>query len=488
MKVTSRSSRSATLVSLVSLVCLAALLCACATPPRHEPAQRAAVAASALGLEGAAVAPAVSDWWTSFNDTQLDGLIQKTLSDNPGLAQAGARLRAAQAQAAIARAGQLPALKLSGGETRLKIPSGFPPALDAGHSVWAGDLGASLSWDLDLWGKHADAFAQADALKRAAGLDIDNARLMLSGAVVQAYIDLYRAYALADIAERAQSQRTNILEITRKRVAAGLDTRVELREAEGALPQARVALEQAQSAQALAKHELALLAGRGAQTYPTIERPQMNLDAGLSLPSTLPINLLARRPDVIAARARIDAADAQKRAAKAAFYPAVSLSAFAGFASFSLSDLIGASSFGYGAGPALSLPLFDAGRLRAQYQGTEAELDQAVASYDDTVVRAVREAADQLSLIDAVGQELEQQQQSLTAAEEAYRLAEERYRAGLAGYLTVLNVETEVLNERRERVDLSASLALARVRLLLALGGSFQNPNTPPNNTDVAAR
>jgi NodT family efflux transporter outer membrane factor (OMF) lipoprotein len=398
------------------------------------------------------------------------------LRDNPGLAQAGARLRLAQAQAAAARAAQLPGVKLSGRETRLKIPEGFPKAIAGGQTVWVGDLGAVLSWDLDLWGEHADAVAQTRALAAAADLDIDNARLLLTGALVQSYIDLYRSYALADIAERAEAQRANILDITRKRVAAGLDTRVELREAEGALPQARLALTQAQSAQALAIHQLAALGGHGADAYAGIGRPRLNLEAGLPLPTELPVNLLARRPDVIAARSRIEAADAQKRAAKAAFYPNINLTALAGFASFSLSDLLGAKSFGYGAGPGLSLPLFDGGRLRAQYRGAEAGLDQAVASYDDTVVRAVHQAADQLSLIDALSAELEQQRESLNAAEEAYRLAEERYRAGLAGYLTVLNVETEVLNERRQQVDLSASLALARVTLLLAVGGSFQYP------------
>jgi NodT family efflux transporter outer membrane factor (OMF) lipoprotein len=302
--------------------------------------------------------------------------------------------------------------------------------------------------------------------------------------MVQSYIDLYRSYALADIAERTEAQRSNILDITRKRVAAGLDTRVELREAEGAVPQARVALTQAQSAQALAIHQLAALAGRGADAYAGVARPQLNLDAALPLPDELPVNLLARRPDVIAARSRIEAADAGKRAARAAFYPDITLTALAGFASFSLSDLISASSFGYGAGPGLSLPLFDGGRLRAQYRGTEAVLDQAVADYNDTVLRAVHQAADQLSLIESLRRELGQQRESLDAAEEAYRLAEERYRAGLAGYLTVLNAETEVLNERRQQVDLSASLALARVTLLLAVGGSYQYP-TPQS---IAAR
>jgi NodT family efflux transporter outer membrane factor (OMF) lipoprotein len=251
---------------------------------------------------------------------------------------------------------------------------------------------------------------------------------------------------------------------------------VELREAEGALPQARLALMQAQSAQALALHQLAALGGHGADAYAGISRPQLNLAAALPLPTELPVNLLARRPDVIAARSRIEAADAQKRAAKAAFYPNLSLTALAGFASLSVTDLINAKSFGYGAGPGLSLPLFDGGRLRAQYRGTEAALDQAVANYDDTVVRAVQQAADQLSLIDSLSAQFAQQRESLNAAEEAYRLAEERYRAGLAGYLTVLNAETEVLNERRQQVDLSAcqGYAAAGSRGQLPVSGAAQ--------------
>jgi NodT family efflux transporter outer membrane factor (OMF) lipoprotein len=454
---------------------LCAALCACATPPKPE-VPHAAIADSALGLTGAA-APAVSDtWWQGFGDTQLDHLIEQALSDNPGLAQAGARLRLAEAQAAAARAGRQSEVKLSGGETRLKIPEGFPQAIAGGQTVWLGDLGVALSWDLDLWGLRKDQVRETRALAEAASIDIDQARLLLAGAIVQSYIDLYRSYALADIAERTEAQRSNILDITRRRVAAGLDTRVELREAEGALPQARVALTQAQSAQALAIHQLTALTGRGADAYAAVARPQLQLDAALPLPGELPVNLLARRPDVIAARSRIEAADAGKRAAKAAFYPDISLKALAGFASFSLTDLISARSFGYGAGPGLSLPLFDGGRLRAQYRGTEAVLDQAVADYDDTVLRAVHQAADQLSLIESLSSELGQQHESLDAAEEAYRLAEERYRAGLAGYLTVLNAETEVLSERRQQVDLSASLAVARVSLLLAVGGSFQSP------------
>jgi NodT family efflux transporter outer membrane factor (OMF) lipoprotein len=301
---------------------------------------------------------------------------------------------------------------------------------------------------------------------------------LLSGSVVQAYLQLDRAYALEDIAADTQGQRENIAQITRRRVAAGLDTRVELREAEGDVPQAHLALLQAQAAQLLAKHELAALVGRGADYSATIRRPQLNVGNLLSLPQTLPINLLGRRPDVIAARQRIAAADAQRFAARAAFYPSVNLSALVGFASVSLSNIISAESFGYGASPAISLPIFDGGRLRAQYGGAQAELIAAIDSYDDVVLGAVRDAADQITQIDSLGEQQQQQTQWLQASEEAYRLDEERYRAGLASYLSVLNAETDVLTARRTAVELHNQRAAARVTLLIALGGSFEPPAT----------
>src|SRR5579862_256716 len=142
---------SAVLMSAV----LMSVLSACATPPRHDAPPPPPIADSSLGLQADAIVAAQEAWWQSFNDSQLDRLIRQALGANPSLAEASGRLREAQAQVAVARAGQWPRANLSAGETRLKIPSGFPSALDAGSSVWAGDLGASLSWDLDVWGKHA---------------------------------------------------------------------------------------------------------------------------------------------------------------------------------------------------------------------------------------------------------------------------------------------------------------------------------------------
>ncbi|HWG77415.1 MAG TPA: efflux transporter outer membrane subunit [Steroidobacteraceae bacterium] len=451
-------------------------LAACATLPPHLGAAPTPLAGTQLGLKGPQYSPAPDAWWQALGDAQLDRLMSEALRDNPRLAEANARWQDAEAQAAAAAAARLPDARLKASEERLKVPSGFGPYLLGGHTVWYGSLGAALSWDPDLWGEHADQAAAVDRLSDAVDMDRAEARLLLSGALVEAYLQLDRAYALQDIAADTEAQRARIVEITRRRVAAGLDTRVELREAEGAVPQTHLALLQAQAQAALARHELAALVGQGADLYGSIQRPHLDVTALQALPASLPINLLARRPDVIAARQRIAAADAQRSAARAAFYPSINLAAFVGFASVSLSNLISAQSLGYGAGPALSLPIFDGGRLRAQYRGAQAGLGQAVASYDDIVLGAVHQAADQITLIDSLAAQQQQQMQWLQAAQEAYRLDEERYRAGLASYLSVLDAETDVFNARRTAVELHNQRARARITLLIALGGSFSAP------------
>lgn len=458
---------------LVLSAALTALLAGCVLPPKDSPRERA-IDTRQLGLTAAPVTPANEGWWKALDDAQLDALIERAFAANPSLAQASAQLRAALAQIDAAHAGLLPRASFSGSALRQRAPDNYiiPPPL-AGGDFWMAQIGASLSWDLDFWGRQADAVSQARALAQAADFERDNARLLLAAALVQTYVGLYRADALADIAQQAQSQRQHILELTRQRVAAGLDTRLELREAESELPQARVERAQAQAQAELAVHALAMIAGQAADGYAAIGRPQLNLDAVLPLPAQLPINLLARRPDVLAARLRIEAADAQRRATRAAFYPDVSLRALAGVAAFGLNDLFEAGARGYGAGPVVSLPLFDAGKLRAQYQGREAALDGAVAVYNDTVLRAVQQSSDQLTRIDALSRERTDQESTLVAAEDGYRIAEERYRAGLAGYLSVLSAETQVLNARRQSIQIIADLAVARVSLLLELGGSF---------------
>jgi NodT family efflux transporter outer membrane factor (OMF) lipoprotein len=462
----------------LGLALCAALLSSCVLAPKDAPQVRS-IDDSALGLSTGTAPPVADGWWKAYQDPQLDRLVEETLAHNPSLAQAMARVREAQALADTAHAGLLPSVSYDAKDTRQRFSSNdiIPPPFNGGI-YWEGQEGVNLSWDIDFFGRQQALLRQARSQTAAAGLDIASARLALAGAVAQSYVDLYRQYALAELARKTEEQRLHILEITRKRVQAGLDTNVELREAEGGVPQAHVDLTQAQAAVSLAIHQLAALSGRGADAYAENKRPQLDLEAALPLPKALPADLLGRRPDVLAARDRVEAATAGQAAAKAAFYPDVSLTAFAGTDAIGFTELFRAASAGYGVGPAIHLPLFEAGRLKAQYRGATAEIDDAVASYNDTVLQAVRQVSDQLSLIDALNYELGEQSKSLDAAEQAYRLAGERYQAGLSGYLTVLNAETQVLAARRQRVDLNAAQAIARVSLVLALGGSF-DPDAP---------
>jgi outer membrane protein TolC len=192
------------------------------------------------------------------------------------------------------------------------------------------------------------------------------------------------------------------------------------------------------------------------------------------LPDSLPFDLLARRPDVLAAHSRIVGAGAGLAASKAAFYPNINLLAFAGTSAIGIDNLFHASSRTFGVGPAIHLPVLDAGKLRALYRRSAADVDLAVSDYNETVLEAVRQTADQLSDIVALSAGLQQQQQSLDAAEEASRLATERYEAGLTTYLIVLTTETEVLAVRRRRVELLSALYVAQVTLLIDVGGDFR--------------
>ena len=451
------------------------VLTSCITPP-HLDLQQRPLAPDNLGLSSQMSAPvtAARAWWTTFNDPQLDRLMEQALAANPTLAQALARVREAQSLADSTRAGLAPNISFNAQETRQRFSGHdvIPPPY-AGTDRWEGREGLDLSWTIDFWGRQAALLEQARSRATAAALDLGSARLALSGAVAQAYINLYRSNALADVAQRTQEQRRRILEITRRRVQAGLDTNVELRQASSAVPEARVDLLQAQAAIALDAHQLAALSGQGAAAYAQVLRPTLDPAAILPLPATLPADLLSHRPDVLAARDRIEAAHAGQAAAKAAFYPDINLKAFAGTAAVGLDNLFQGSSGAYGVGPAIHLPVFDAGRLRAQYRGAAAEVEDAVASYNRSVLQAVRETSDQLSLVEALNAQIVQQQRSLEDAEAAYRLAEERYQAGLSTYLTVLTTETAVLNARREHVALVSDQAIARVNLLLAVGGSF---------------
>ncbi|HLA70216.1 MAG TPA: efflux transporter outer membrane subunit [Steroidobacteraceae bacterium] len=445
----------------------------CVLPPKDQP-QLTLTQDAVLGL-GATNAPEVdAHWWSQYGDAQFDRLADAALEHNPNLQEALARINLAQAQVQAATGTRQPNTIISGEVTRQRYPENsiYPPPL-AGNTYWSGDLSLSLSWDLDLWGRQRALIDSVRATTDATRLDSAAARLAITASLAQAYLDLDRAYSLADIAAQSEAQRRHILEITRKRIAAGLDTNVELREAEAAVPQAELGRLQAESARDVAVHRVVALTGGGAGDYSSIARPTLAVETALVVPDSLPADLLGRRPDILAARARAESAKSLRSAARASFYPNVNLKAFVGFEAIGLDNLAKWDDRTAGAGPALSLPIFSAPRLRAQYSGAVANEDMAIATYNGAVVTAIQQTADQLTFVRSSALQLDKARESLGAAEDAYRLAQKRYQAGLANYLSVLATETQVLSARTSYVDVLHSQALARIGLLLAVGGNF---------------
>lgn len=454
----------------------AMLLAGCVTS--HVVPREQALQSAAIGLKGPDAAPAV-DWWGGLNDPQLDAIMGDALAGNPTLEIALTRLRLASAGIEANRADLLPQIAIDGEEDRSHLSGKYiiPPPY-AGTDRWMGSTQASLSWTLDFAGKQHALIRQANQSADAAALDVAAARVALTGAVAQAYVGLTRAELQIKIAQAFVASREQSLALARARSRNDLASDFDIRAAETLVAQAEKSLDKARGERAQMTHALAALAGRGAQTYSKIAAPVLNLDAALPLPTALPANLLDRRPDILAARARIAAANAGRKAAKADFYPSVDLRAFLGVSAIGMSSLLSSNAVTYGAGPAVHVPVFEGGRLKAQYKAATAQVDAATASYNALALSAVQQAADALCAIEATAAQVGDQQKILTGLAETVRLDQVRVRTGLGTQLDILASGDRLLEARQTQADLEAQGLTHRIQLLVAVGGDF-NPDIP---------
>ncbi len=452
---------------------LALSLAGCASSSGIDPVARPVTAAEVGLAAGDAAIPVTTDWWTAWGDEGLNRLMAQALQAQPNLKVAQARLTRAQALVQSEEAAASPRLNGSADATREHFSANsIYPAPLGGSIRTLGNLQMAGGWELDFFGKHRAAIEAAAGQSRAAAADLQAARNLLTSQVAQAWVQLARLLAQREVAERSLHQREEMLALTRQRVQAGLDTQVELRQGEGALPDTRQQIEQIDEQIALTRHALAALAALPPQGAADAT-PQLTSLPAPVVPQSLPADLLGRRPDVMAARWRMEAATQGVKLAQAQFYPNVNLTVFAGFSSIGLDELIQSGSRQYGAGPAIHLPIFDAGALRANLRGRTADLDAAIESYNGAVLEALRDTADQLSSLQSLQRQQALQAKAQAAAESAYEIALQRYRAGISAQLTVLGAETAVLAQRRLAVDLRARELAARIGLARALGGGF---------------
>jgi NodT family efflux transporter outer membrane factor (OMF) lipoprotein len=422
------------------------------------------------------------NWWAAYGDPQLTSLINEALAASPTLAQASARMRRSEALARQAGAGNLPSVSLQGGaqEVKQSYNMGIPPEFVPQGYNDVGRLNLSFSWELDFWGRNRAAISAATSEARAAAADAASARLALSTSVASAYADLAALYRDRDVAARSLTIREQTLDLAQQRVDNGLDTQAELNQAKAGPPSARADLKAIDEQIAITRNRLAALLGAGPDRGLAIAPPQDATLASFGLPPNVSADLIGRRPEIIAARWRAEASRSRIKEAQAAFYPNINLAGAVGYQSLFVDRLFDSGS-DYGAvGPAISLPLFEGGRLRAGLDAAAAGRDEAVASYDAAVVKALQDVADVVASEKALEGRLSDSREALSASEAAYQVTRTRYEGGLTNFQAVLLSEQQVLTQRRIVADLESRRFSLDIALVRALGGGFNSEDSAP--------
>jgi NodT family efflux transporter outer membrane factor (OMF) lipoprotein len=416
------------------------------------------------------------DWSEQFGDPQLPKLIDEALKGNPSIDEARARIDKAASYVGNANSKLYPNVSSSYSWTRELGTENtiYPP--DA-SGVWNSEnsVMAGASWDLDVWGKNHERLRQATSDEKVAQADMEEVRITLAASVASTYNELARLYKLRDIAAQELKNREEIGRITNGRVSAGLDTNVEKQTATGDIATTRSTVSNLDGRITVVRYQLGALLGAGPDRGLQIAEPTLDKGDAVVLPDNLPADLISRRPDIVAAFWQVDAATHGVKEAKAEFYPDINLSAAAGLDAFGWGRLLTASSRQISAGPAIHLPIFDAGALRSQLKGRYADFDYEVASYNKTLISALSDVASQVTLIHSTDKQLVDAQAAFDAQTKAYRLAVVRYGSGLTQQLTVLNADNNRLAAEEAVANLTMDRRNSQVALIKALGGGFDS-------------
>ena len=414
-------------------------------------------------------------WWTACHDAQLDQLVARAIAGNPRLQTARDRIALAQAIAQGQHAGLGAQVSLDGSASRDRFTDlQFIPPPWAGNTYWNNSVAASLSWDLDLWGRQKASWQAALDDASAASIDAEEVRIELETAIVRSYFRLALAYARRDVARARLTDLQEMLAIEQQGEQAGLATQLAISSAEDPLPIARADITAADESIAHIKNELAALAGTGPGDMDHLLQPQPVLNAPIGLPSRLSANLLGHRPDISAQRLRVEAASQRIHVAKAAFYPDINLTAMAGFQAIGFAQWLSQAALMTGVGPAISLPLFDNGRRRADLSAATSIKDLAVDQYNETVLLALRDVADQLVAFRSATRQQAQAESALQNARHTLALATQAWQAGLSDERLVLAARDKELTAQATLDEYNARRLDSWARLMLALGGGSQ--------------
>jgi NodT family efflux transporter outer membrane factor (OMF) lipoprotein len=449
------------------ILILASALSACTTPATIAPASMEVPAAfkeSSLWKATRADAAAVPDeWWTLFNDATLNEL-QKQVVGNENLKASAALVQVARAALGAARAPASPSLGVSANSTNSVQPGST-------SAITNNSLAANASWELDLWGRVAGNVSSAEARLQASSADLAAARWSVQALVTQTYFSLRSAEAQALLLERSVAAYQRSLELTQNRYAGGIASAADVAQATTQLRSTQAQLIESQSSRAQLEHAIATLLGQPAASL-SVPRTAV-LPIAPPVPVQLPSDLMQRRPDIAAASSRVAAANAQIGVAQSAFFPAITLSASAGFKGTDLLQLISAPNLFWSLGPALAATLLDGGARKATEESATATATQATATYRQTVLTALQEVEDNLVAAASLQEQAALQTDALTAAERNLDITNNQYKAGTVSYLNVVTAQATTLSSERTLLDVRNRRLVAIAVLLKNLGGRW---------------
>ena len=459
--------------SLLSLAVASILLGGCSLIPDYQrPASPVeSLWPSEAGGAQTATAAADLDWRAFFKDPALQGLIDTALANNRDLRVAALNVEAYAAQRQIQRSALFPSVTADGGATRQRLPGSLSSSGDPSiSSQYSATVGAS--WELDLFGRLRSLDEQALQQYFATEEARRATQIALVASVANAWLTLQADQELLQLTQDTLKTYQQSFALTQRSYDVGVADALALAQARSAVESAQVSLAQYSRQVAQDRNALVVLLGSGKAGGLPAGRP-LDDDLLLEVPAGLPSDLLQRRPDLRQAEHQLQAANANIGAARAAFFPSVSLTANAGSLSPDLAGLFDAGSGSWLFQPSISLPFFNAGKLRASLDYAELQKDIQVASYEKAIQTAFQEVADGLAARATYQQQLDAQRALVKTNEEYYRLAERRYRTGVDSYLTLLDAQRQLFSVRQQLIGDRLAQLTSEVELYKALGGGW---------------
>ncbi|SNY92141.1 efflux transporter, outer membrane factor (OMF) lipoprotein, NodT family [Cohaesibacter sp. ES.047] len=465
---------------VLSLICL---LAGCAIPPKEGDLAhiKPVTAYQTDGALKSGLAAWPSDhWWRVYGDAQLSELMEEGLLGANDMRIAAARLKLARAKTGMTKSSLLPFVNAQA--TAKQEHQSYNYLMDEAFvpKGWndAGIASLNFNWEIDFWGKNRSALAAAKGEQQAAEAEAAAARLAISSGIAGTYAKIAALYASRDAAINALRVRKSTVKLIQSRFDQALENESALERVKSSEQSTRARLAAIDEEIGLARNQMAALLGKGPDRGQSIKRPKVRGGRYSGLPKNLPLDLIGRRPDVVAARLRAEAALSRIDEAKASFYPNVNLVAMIGKQSLGLDLLTRTNSTLGSVGPAVSLPILDGGRLRSSYRMARASHDLSVATYDQTLVQALKDVADAVVSKRQLRKRLYATQKSAEAARKAHDLVKQRYNGGLATYLEVLAAEDAMIGARSATAALRARSFALDVQMVRALGGGFRKMET----------